>query len=396
MTKPEDRSRYEALLQEAAGIQGVSLGRDAWKRLCKNRAAVASLILVAGVIALAILTPLLPLQSPQYQDLEKRQFLPPTFAHNELPVSLAEIHAAEQEIADLRGKLAQATTADERQLEKDLESRHREHPFRRLWNELGPFNTALVRARIAVFGTWCIPSLCGTDSLGRDVLARICWGSRVSILVGLVATAVSLLIGVTYGAVSGFVGGWVDTVLMRFVDVMLSIPFVFVVIFILTVVSEPRNKEFLLRFNVGPLIVLCIVIGLFFWLTMARVVRGQVLSLKHEQFVDAARTIGAGLPRIVFRHLVPNILGIVIIYLTLTIPSVMLTEAFLSYLGLGVQAPNVSLGVLIEEGIRVMTSLKLYWWLVLFPAGLLATTLLALNFIGDGLRDALDPRLKNR
>jgi oligopeptide transport system permease protein len=168
------------------------------------------------------------------------------------------------------------------------------------------------------------------------------------------------------------------------------------VIFLVTFLSEESLKKLLAAWGISQITVLYLAIGAFYWLTMARVVRGQVLSLKNEQFVDAARVIGAGPLRIVFRHLVPNVLGIVIVYLTLTIPSVILTEAFLSFLGLGVQAPDVSLGVLVDEGIKAITSLRVYWWLVLFPGLTLAVTLLALNALGDGLRDALDPRLKTR
>jgi oligopeptide transport system permease protein len=165
---------------------------------------------------------------------------------------------------------------------------------------------------------------------------------------------------------------------------------------LITVLSEDSIKARLESYGINQITMFYFVIGAFYWLTMSRVVRGQVISLKHEQFVDAARTIGAGTGRIIFRHLIPNVLGIVIVYLTLTIPSVMLFEAFLSFLGLGVQAPDVSWGVLMNEGIRVINPIQTFWWLVLFPGLALALTLFALNFLGDGLRDALDPRMKNR
>jgi len=162
------------------------------------------------------------------------------------------------------------------------------------------------------------------------------------------------------------------------------------------VLNEETIKARLSKYGVSQITVFYFVIGAIYWLTMARVVRGQIISLKHEQFVDAARTIGAGPSRIIFRHLVPNVLGIVIVYLTLTIPSVMLFEAFLSFLGMGVQPPDVSWGLLANDGIKVITPIQTYWWLVLFPGLALALTLFALNFLGDGLRDALDPRMKNR
>ncbi len=215
-------------------------------------------------------------------------------------------------------------------------------------------------------------------------------------MVGLVATLVSLVIGVSYGAVAGYFGGWVDNLMMRIVDVLYSIPFIFVVIFLVTILGEPAIKARLERVGIDRITIFYIVVGAIYWLTMARVVRGQVISLKNELFVEAARTIGAGRLRIIFRHLVPNLMSVVIVYLTLTIPQVMLFEAFLSFLGLGVQAPAVSWGLLANQGFRVITPVKIYWWLFVFPSVALGLTLFALNFLGDGLRDVLDPRLKNR
>jgi oligopeptide transport system permease protein len=183
---------------------------------------------------------------------------------------------------------------------------------------------------------------------------------------------------------------------MRFVDVLYSIPFIFIVINLIMLLRDDSYKAAMARWGLNEITLFYIVIGALFWLTMSRVVRGQVISLKHEQFVDAARTIGAGSGRIVFRHIVPNVLGVVIVYLTLTIPSVMLFEAFLSFLGFGVQPPNVSWGLLVNDGIKVITPIGIHWWLVLFPGLALALTLFALNYLGDGLRDALDPRMKNR
>ncbi|MEZ6070617.1 MAG: ABC transporter permease [Pirellulales bacterium] len=201
------------------------------------------------------------------------------------------------------------------------------------------------------------------------------------------------MIGVSYGAVSGYLGGLVDDAMMRLVDVLYAIPFIFVVIYLITVLSALEaslNKSF------DRITLFFFVVGAIYWLTMARVVRGQIISLKNEQFAEAARTIGAGRARIIFRHLVPNLLSVVIVYLTLTIPRVMLFEAFLSFLGLGVEPPDVSWGLLANQGLRVITPVRIYWWLVVFPAIALGATLFALNFLGDGLRDALDPRLKHR
>jgi oligopeptide transport system permease protein len=218
--------------------------------------------------------------------------------------------------------------------------------------------------------------LLGTDTLGRDLFARILYGGRISLTVGLVATFVALVIGVTYGAVAGFVGGKVDIVMMRIVDILYALPFAIFVILLMVFFGQ---NIFLLFFAIGAVE----------WLTMARIVRGQVMSIKRMEFIEAARALGLGRRRIIFRHLIPNVLGPVIVYTTLTIPAVMLLEAFLSFLGLGVQAPMSSWGVLIKDGSEKMEE---FWWLLVFPGALFSLTLFSLNFLGDGLRDALDVR----
>ena len=226
------------------------------------------------------------------------------------------------------------------------------------------------------------------------MLSRILWGGRLSLMVGLVATIVSLLIGVTYGALSGYLGGRVDNLMMRIVDVLYSVPFIFVVIFIITIIRS--NQAWFESHGISRRVVFFAVIGAVYWLTMARVVRGQVLSLKHKEFIEASQVLGAGTSRILFRHLIPNVFSVVLVYLTLTIPRVMLFEAFLSFLGLGVEAPDVSWGLLANDGIEAINGLRVYWWFVLFPGLALGGTLFALNFLGDGLRDALDPRLEEK
>ncbi|MEJ6731812.1 MAG: ABC transporter permease [Opitutaceae bacterium] len=216
----------------------------------------------------------------------------------------------------------------------------------------------------------------GTDQLGRDLLVRLLVGGRISIGVGLCATFVALTIGVVYGAVAGFFGGKIDSLMMRIVDIMYALPFTIFVILLMVFFG----REIWLLF---------LAIGAVEWLTMSRIVRGQIMSLKKMEFIEAARSIGLGKRRIIFRHMIPNILGPIIVYTTLTIPAVMLLEAFLSFLGLGVQPPLSSWGVLIKDGAEKMEE---YPWLLMFPGVVFSLTLFSLNFLGDGLRDALDVR----
>jgi oligopeptide transport system permease protein len=292
-------ARGEALPRPAE-VKGRSLWQDARRRLFANRAAVASMILLAIVALLALLAPML---SPHAYD---------------------------------------AVYWDRIQAPPDLANAH-----------------------------WF-----GTDGNGRDLFVRTLYGARVSLAVGILATAVSLVIGVSWGAIAGYVGGRVDDVMMRFVDVLYSLPFMFFVIVLMVVFGR-------------HIFLIFVAIGAVEWLTMARIVRGQTLSIKAREFIEAARAAGVPTRRIITRHVIPNVMGPVVVYVTLTIPQVILIESFLSFLGLGVQEPLTSWGVLIAEGAHQMESAP---WLLVFPATFLALTLFCFNFIGDGLRDALDPR----
>ncbi len=270
----------------------------------------------------------------------------------------------------------------------------------------------------------------GTDGLGRDTFARTLYGGSISFVVGLVATLVSLAIGLTWGATAGYFGGRVDHYMMRVVDVLYGLPFIFLVILILTLINglhatAAQHRQDVVRYRqlesegrhdeaarladergidrsvrtavtlsdwANPVIVMFVALGLVQWLTLARITRGQVLSLKEREFVVAARVVGAGNARIIFRHIIPNLLGPVIVYTTLTIPTVILAEAFLSFIGLGIPEPDCSWGTLASEGIYAINVIKPYWWLITYPAAAISLALFSLNFIGDGLRDALDPR----
>jgi oligopeptide transport system permease protein len=249
-----------------------------------------------------------------------------------------------------------------------------------------PTDAALVTSQppfTAPDGSFAWTHPMGTDDAGRDILARVLLGGRISMMVGVISTLVSLIIGIAVGATAGYLGGRVDEAIMRFVDVLYSIPYMMVVIVLLAFFGG--------RSPISQLFLLFVALGAVSWLTMARIVRGQVMSLKSQEFILAARATGVPAARIILRHLVPNTLGPVIVYATLTIPSVMLLESFLSFLGLGVQAPLASWGSLAADGIQ---NLAVFPWQLICPGLTMAVTLFSLNFLGDGLRDALDPQMR--
>jgi len=356
-----EKTARKPLNQFGEPIKGVSLWLDAWRRLKRNRMALAGLGIVIFYSLVSLLAAVLPIHSYKHQVLD-HQYLPPALHKN-----AGELLYERQERLFREAAKAEGLSGITAEMAQELVTLRE-----RLATETIEFDGQPVRIHEKRY-------LLGTDSLGRDMLSRLIYGGQVSISIGIVGTFTAVLIGIIIGALAGYLGGSFDYLAMRFVDILYGLPYMLLVIIFMAIFG--RN-----------LINLFVCLALVSWLTEARVVRGQIISLKNSEFVQAARVVGANSWRIVFRHLVPNTLGVVVVFATLQIPSFILLESFLSYLGLGVQAPMASWGSLVRDGVDGISS---YPWLLFFPALAMTIFLFSMNFLGDGLRDALDPQSKN-
>ena len=365
---------------EAGAAKGRSLWGDALLRLRANRAARASLVILASVALACIVGPWL---SPHGFDRVYRDYVKVPASLSSYPEASAVAPALERALRRARTKIESWEVAGGRlrvtlSADKPIDPRITRYLDRvDLFTDARVIDQAADGLRIDLAADIDRKRfLFGTDSNGRDLMTRTLIAGRISLMIGLLATFVALTIGVTYGAVSGYFGGRIDGVMMRFVDILYSLPFMFFVI--LLVVFFGRN-----------IVLMFVAVGAIEWLDMARIVRGQTLSLKHQEYVEAAHALGVDSRGVLWRHIVPNTLGPVVIFMTLMVPKVILLESFLSFLGLGVQEPMTSWGVLISEGARNIQGAP---WMLIYPSIFLAATLFCLNFIGDGLRDALDPK----
>jgi oligopeptide transport system permease protein len=333
-------------------MKPVSLWADAWRRLKKNRMALIGLFVVAFYLIISVLAPILPIYGYEEQ-VVLHQNLPPSFkpAGTEMVRARSEYM---QKVLKAEGRTAMTPkeATDMAAMEQDA--------------LINP-----VHRRVYALGT---------DNLGRDMFSRILYGGRISIMIGIVGTVTAVIVGIILGSIAGYVGGRVDNFIMRFVDILYGLPYMLIVIILMAVFGK-------------NIVNLFVAIALVSWLTLCRVVRGQIISLKNSEFVEAARSMGASPARIIFRHLTPNTLGVIVVFSTLMLPQFIMSESFLSFLGLGVSAPLASWGSLVSDGASTMQN---YPWQLLMPAFAMTLFLFAMNFLGDGLRDALDPQSKNK
>jgi oligopeptide transport system permease protein len=342
-------------------MKPVSLWADAWKRLRRNKMALISLWVVGFYALVAVTAPLFSFLDYRTQVIEHAN-LPPSLR----PAGELVIEKLEARHALIKGRVDEGMDSLKPEMERI------EADIQKAKDEL---DTNPVNKKVYIFGT---------DSLGRDMLSKTIYGARISMMVGLVGTLTAVFVGILIGAISGYIGGWLDNLLMRFVDIMYGLPYMLIVIILMAMFRKEGQSS---------IVILFVGIALVSWLTIARVVRGQIISLKNSEFVEAARSMGASTGRIIFRHLLPNTIGVIIVFTSLSLPSFIMNESFLSFLGIGVSAPLSSWGSLVSEGANTM---ELYPWQLLAPAIEMTVFLFFMNFLGDGLRDALDPQSKNR
>ena len=349
--------------------QGLSFWRDAWRRLRKNPTAMIGLVLIILSLLFAFVGPLIV---PYKYDEQVRGF------ENLRPMQTPEA----------RNDAKNAV----------VKPKNRSDEFAYDFDTSPPEETA-TQAPVAVENKEAIfPHVLGTDSLGRDNLVRLMYGSRISLLVGIIASVIILIIGSTYGAFSGFAGGKTDNIMMRILELLYAIPDILIVIILAIVLKAPLSRLFAVSpalsklTGIGPgLLSMFITFALLYWVGMARIVRGQVLQLKEQEFIIAAQALGANNNRVIFKHLLPNCIGPIIVTTTFQIPNAIFVESFLSFIGLGISAPKASLGSLANDA---MSGIQTYPYMLAQPAIMIAVIILAFNMLGDGLRDALDPRMK--
>jgi oligopeptide transport system permease protein len=400
-------------------MKPVSLWADAWKRLRRNKMALVSLFVVGFYIVITVSAPILTSMGLIHsfsKQVISNATLPPSLK----PAGDLVIIKLEKRIVDLEATIEEQSkykpdmgfnsstgysfsfdTSSDQVPTDDAASETADQGFSLNFGGIGTDTTASsnplvrelefqrealerMRSEVSTNPDYKNVYILGTDDLGRDMVARIIYGGRISLAIGVIGTLTATLVGILIGAISGYVGGWLDNLLMRFVDIMYGLPYMLIVIIIMAMIGEKAR---------GSFVILFVAIALVSWLTIARVVRGQIISLKNSEFVEAARSMGASVPRIIFRHLLPNTLGVIVVFSTLLMPSFIMNESFLSFLGLGVSAPAASWGTLVSEGVKAM---EFSTWQLLGPAITMTLFLFCMNFLGDGLRDALDPQSKNR